>query len=148
MLRLSGSFRWGAVIGQLFTGLSHQSVEADCQVQHRHPHRGRSRHHQNERRRFWSRRWRWARQLSFLPYLKTDRFSVWWGWIIYRYGLYKSLNEYFIFEIVTIVCKKKKTKVSFLKTPSDENAVSGVFNMFMLHISYYENSAQKLLSLF
>lgn len=46
---LSSSFRWGAVISQLFTGLSNQSMEAVCQVWDRRPHRGRSHHHQNER---------------------------------------------------------------------------------------------------
>lgn len=49
---LTDPLRWGAVISQLLAGLSHQSVEAACQVSDGRPHRGRPRRHQNERGRF------------------------------------------------------------------------------------------------
>lgn len=49
---LNDPFRWGAVISQLLAGLSHQSVDAACQVSDGRPRRGRPRRHQNERGRF------------------------------------------------------------------------------------------------
>lgn len=57
---LNDPFRWGAVISQLLAGLSHQSVEAACQVSDGRPRRGRPRRHQNERGHFWSDGEGWA----------------------------------------------------------------------------------------
>lgn len=84
----SHSFRWGAVISQLFAGLSHQSVEAVCQVWHRHPCRGQSQHHQNERGHFWSEGERWVGHPgliikgALISQMKRDAFwrfnGTWW----------------------------------------------------------------------
>lgn len=61
-------FRWGAVISQLLAGLSHQSVEAACQVSDGRPCRGRPQRHQNERGRFWSDGEGWAARACYAWY--------------------------------------------------------------------------------